>query len=300
MTDQGLRDALKELRTYCGKYVDDPNAPEAEQLAYDDVAIQLSQMLAKHPAEPVGAAHRATCPTTYGEACDGYCEPVGVGDEAARNHGPAVSAIAAEFMARYKGTSTPDEFALDAAQAGLLAALPLLGTRPQPDAAPDSIRDALALLVQLKDGPRDQVYYDTRDEAWQSARDALASGAGTRPQPTLDKEALTGLVVWYRTQAEGCEQLRAANEESGADLTAIDYAARASTCASAAHYLESLVSDGAVRPLPTREQIAEAVYVSESRPNAHAPNWNDATPAVRALFYDIADAVLALMGGAER
>jgi hypothetical protein len=53
--------------------------------------------------------------------------------------------------------------------------------------ATDSIRDALALLVQLKDGPRDQVYYDTRDEAWQSAREALAAHPA-EPVPMDDDE----------------------------------------------------------------------------------------------------------------
>jgi len=90
---------------------------------------------------------------------------------------------------------------------------------------------------------------------FRAALEAAAPLLGTRPQPTLDAGALSELATWYRAQAEGCEQLRAANEESGADLTAVDYAARASTWASAAHYLESLISDGAVRPLPTREQI---------------------------------------------
>jgi hypothetical protein len=53
------------------------------------------------------------------------------------------------------------------------------------------------------------------------------------------------------------------------------------------------------RPMPTREQIAEAVYLSESAANAHRPAWSAAAPGVRALFYDIADSVLALLNGAE-
>lgn len=57
----------------------------------------------------------------------------------------------------------------------------------------------------------------------------------------------------------------------------------------------------AARPylMPTREQIAEAVYLSESSSNAHRPEWSDAAPGVRALFYDIADAVLGLLNGPE-
>jgi hypothetical protein len=38
----------------------------------------------------------------------------------------------------------------------------------------DPVRQALARLVQLKDGPRDDNYRATKDAAWQAAREALA------------------------------------------------------------------------------------------------------------------------------
>lgn len=47
-----LREALKKLRLYCGKFVDDPTSSEDEQVAYDDVCIQIAQILAAHPEEP--------------------------------------------------------------------------------------------------------------------------------------------------------------------------------------------------------------------------------------------------------
>jgi hypothetical protein len=46
---KSLRDALEKLQLYCAKYVDDPDSSEDEQLAYDDVRIQLTQILAAHP-----------------------------------------------------------------------------------------------------------------------------------------------------------------------------------------------------------------------------------------------------------
>jgi hypothetical protein len=39
----------------------------------------------------------------------------------------------------------------------------------------DGLREALAHLVALKDGPRDLRYYQTRDAAWRAAREALAA-----------------------------------------------------------------------------------------------------------------------------
>jgi hypothetical protein len=38
----------------------------------------------------------------------------------------------------------------------------------------DPLRAALAELVRLKDGPRDDVYRAAKDAAWQRARDVLA------------------------------------------------------------------------------------------------------------------------------
>jgi hypothetical protein len=46
-----LRAALKDLKAYCSKYVDGDGS-EDEQLAYDDIHIQLSQILAAHPDDP--------------------------------------------------------------------------------------------------------------------------------------------------------------------------------------------------------------------------------------------------------
>lgn len=48
LTD-GLRQELKNLREYCGKYVDDPDLSEEGQLAYDDVCISIAQILQRHP-----------------------------------------------------------------------------------------------------------------------------------------------------------------------------------------------------------------------------------------------------------
>jgi hypothetical protein len=42
----------------------------------------------------------------------------------------------------------------------------------------DELRAALAELVRLKDGPRDDAYRASKDAAWQAARDALGGGQG--------------------------------------------------------------------------------------------------------------------------
>lgn len=52
--------------------------------------------------------------------------------------------------------------------------------------------------------------------------------------PAVDRQVIEETVTYFRAQQEGCEQLRAANEQTGADLTAIDYHARAETWQSAA------------------------------------------------------------------
>lgn len=53
----------------------------------------------------------------------------------------------------------------------------------------DPIRTALARLVQLKDGPRDEHYRATKDAAWQDAREALAAAEleveGPEPTPEV-------------------------------------------------------------------------------------------------------------------
>lgn len=124
MSESSLRDALKELRTYCGKYVDDPDASEAEQLAYDDVCIQLAQILDKHPAEPVG-----------------------VSDE-------AVEAAAKALRDRWTIFSSVGALAYQAASAALEAARPLMGATPARPTL-EQIREALAAqytAVELEGG----------------------------------------------------------------------------------------------------------------------------------------------------
>jgi hypothetical protein len=47
--------------------------------------------------------------------------------------------------------------------------------RPTVSDAPIRLRAALAELVRLKDGPRDDAYRAEKDAAWQSAREALTA-----------------------------------------------------------------------------------------------------------------------------
>jgi hypothetical protein len=74
-------------------------------------------------------------------------------------------------------------------RAALEAALPHLV--PQSD----MLRSALADLVWLKDGPRDDDYYKAKDAAWQAARDALTD-ATPAPQPVIDREALIERIAY--------------------------------------------------------------------------------------------------------
>jgi hypothetical protein len=45
----------------------------------------------------------------------------------------------------------------------------------------EALRDALAELVRLKDGPRDDAYRAAKDAAWDAGRAALASDEGQAP-----------------------------------------------------------------------------------------------------------------------
>jgi hypothetical protein len=52
---------------------------------------------------------------------------------------------------------------------------PASNDEPSEVQARDRYRAALAELVRLKDGPRDDAYRAAKDAAWQAARDALGA-----------------------------------------------------------------------------------------------------------------------------
>ena len=158
MSESSLRDALKELRTYCGKYVDDPDASEAEQLAYDDVCIQLAQILDKHPAEPVGVSDEAA--------------QVEIADEARK---------AARDAALFRwGTGSADTTQmLMSVDAALAAAAPLLGTRPQPTLDRSVVEQAIRDQFKWLGAPQ---MYSTETTLAADAVMALA-----RPLPTREQ-----------------------------------------------------------------------------------------------------------------
>lgn len=54
----------------------------------------------------------------------------------------------------------------------------------------DVVRAALARLVALKDGPRDEAYEREKGRAWSAARRALAAAAPPPAGPQVDREAL--------------------------------------------------------------------------------------------------------------
>lgn len=146
MSDQSLRAALEQkLATTDGWTVSNEF---------------LLGLLAAHPAEPAQV----------------------VSDEAASSHGPAVRAIASEFMARYKGTPDPDEFALNAAQAGLLAALPLLGPRPLLDREAALQAIVAASEPEGSDNIMGREYVENYADVFADAVLKLA-----RPMPTRDQ-----------------------------------------------------------------------------------------------------------------
>lgn len=47
---------------------------------------------------------------------------------------------------------------------------------PLQEPSPPTAREALAELVRLKDGPRDEAYAAAKEAAWEAARKALAAG----------------------------------------------------------------------------------------------------------------------------
>ena len=145
----------------------------------------------------------------------------GVSDEAVAKNGPAVRAIAAEFMARYKGTSEPDEFALAAAEAGLLAALPHL--QPQPDMCHNG--------HPFEPGVDTDMDWEQRqpDARWCN----VCGEARLQPQPVASRERVA-------------EVLEEAFNASGRAMT---WAAMA----------DALLAAGVFREPPTREQIEQAL-----------------------------------------
>jgi hypothetical protein len=76
-------------------------------------------------------------------------------------------------------------------RAALEAAAPLLA--PQPEGV---LRKALQRLVDLKDGARDERYYNERLYAWNGAREALAVQT-LAPQPVVDRESLAQAVAGH-------------------------------------------------------------------------------------------------------
>lgn len=71
--------------------------------------------------------------------------------------------------------------------------------RPAPQETP-TVRDALAELVRLKDGPRDEAYERDKPRAWDAARRALSAA----PQETPEREALQRIRLhgspWWRDE----------------------------------------------------------------------------------------------------
>jgi hypothetical protein len=167
-------------------------------------------------------------------------------------------------------------------RAALEAAAPLLGTRPQPD----EIRDPIAGLDYMSD----------------------SSPVPARPQPTLDAEAaraaLTTAFLGFRERSGGCPEgpdcaacRRLAGDEAEVALGALarlvssrpaleryfsnggpDTPIRTTWHDGVEHWeapasdIRALIDENAVeaavRPLPTREQIAEALLVELKRQGA--------------------------------
>lgn len=78
----------------------------------------------------------------------------------------------------YLGRSHADHVASALAAAGALQAVPAARDESvRLHAEHDALRSALALLVRLKDGPRDDTYEVAKPLAWQAAREVLARTA---------------------------------------------------------------------------------------------------------------------------
>ena len=125
--------------------------------------------------------------------------------------------------------------------------------QPVPDRQPSDAAVEAAAQELFRDQDGDFVQPDhpwlttfessRRPKYTRRARAALeAAYRVDEPRPALDRDQIEGLVTYFLAQREGCEQLRAANEASGADLTAIDYHARAETWQSAADAVLALLN----------------------------------------------------------
>jgi hypothetical protein len=65
----------------------------------------------------------------------------------------------------------------------------------------DPVYDALAELVRLKDGPRDDAYRATKDAAWEAARAALNQPRGVVEENARLREALAHATTAVRDHA---------------------------------------------------------------------------------------------------
>lgn len=254
MTESTLRDALKELKRYCSGYVDGDGS-EDEQLAYDDIHIRLSQILAEHPAEP------AHLPNNHGESVEIDLDQI----EAEGEWDPVHNA--------WKVPPT---------------------TRNYPGAEPVGVSDELLDIAtkayaaaRVEDW--DRLPEAIRETAWMDFREAMRAALEAIHVQPLSVEVSDEAVLLAEKDGENAlaPWLEEVFSDDTADTITWEQAAKA------------LFDLGAVRPLPTREQIAEAL-------DDHEPDsvidctcgWRDDAND-EGLRQHQADAVLALMGGAE-
>jgi len=176
MSDDDLRSALESLSNAVASTEGASGASSPHEVVVDTDDLRI--LLAAHPAESAPRLVDSSRHLAGGPNCPEPCSDHGgttpaesapVADGATAN-GPAVRAIAAEFMARYKGSAEPDEFALSAAEAGLLAALPHL--------APVPVADRERVAEALRD-------VDVLDYASPPAEKSLASSERARVADAL-------------------------------------------------------------------------------------------------------------------
>ena len=112
------------------------------------------------------------------------------------------------------------------------------------------------------------------EEESEVALSVFAPLLDTRPQPTLDRDAVWEAVVAVRDAAP-----RVPNDADSWDI--VD-----AVCA-------------LVRPLPTREQIAEALWDHYQREDAYPCSWENVDSFIQGEWMEKADTVLALFTGGE-
>ena len=111
-----LRDALEKLEAYCADEARQPNPDCA--LSYADLRGKLNAVLTEHPAEPVGVSDEAVRAAARGMQPTAGNHQVNCPTYMLQPFSECTCGIWANAVFR--------------ARAALEAALPLLGTRPQP------------------------------------------------------------------------------------------------------------------------------------------------------------------------